>query len=102
MTMQGINQRLEARDIVVAHLLLIVVQTAGDAILLSQQRTREPTVINLRERLTFYLMLQTRVLGMILTADPSPEYSILRLGVEHHAVEIKKSSFKLTMSHYQL
>jgi hypothetical protein len=36
---------------------------------------------------------------MVLTADTTPEYGVLRLGVKHHAVEVKKGCFKLILSH---
>ena len=89
MMMECGDEWLEAGDVVIVHLLLVVIQTGGDAVLLRQQRTREPAVVNLRQRLPLDLVFQSWVLGMILTADAAPKHGILRLGVKHHTIKIE-------------
>jgi hypothetical protein len=36
---------------------------------------------------------------MVPAADATPEHGVLRLGVEHHAIKVKKGCFKLILSH---
>ena len=100
MDVQVGNQGLKAGNKVVMHALLISIEPAGDTLLLRCQIATEPTVVDLRQRLTLDLMFQTRVLRMILSADATPEYGVLRLRVEDHTVEIKKGCLERSLLHF--
>jgi hypothetical protein len=90
MTMEIGHERLEACDIVVMHLLLIVVEASRNGCPLGCQGATEQAVVDLSEGGTLDLVLQSRVLRMVLTTDHSPENSVLGLGVENHTIEVEK------------
>ena len=88
------DELLKACNKIIVHLRLIIIETAGDIVALRQQRPTEPTVVYLCKRLTFDLVFQPRMLGMILSADTSPKHRILRLCIKNNAVEVEKCSLK--------
>ena len=50
---------------------------------------------DLRECLTLYLNLQTRMFWMELTTLLSPKLSVLRLCIKHHSIQVKERNFQL-------
>ena len=90
---------LEASNICIVHLFLEFVQTRGDELLFFRQRTGKPGIINLHQRLTFYLVLQSRVLRMKLATLLPPKHRVLWFGIEHDPVEVEQCSFHLHLFH---
>ena len=78
---------------------LVGIELAGNLGALGFERPIKPAIVDLRERLTLDLILQSRVLRMVSPADHSPEDGVLRFGVEHHTVEVEESRFECTFTH---
>ena len=100
MTMKVTDQTHKTINIVVVHRCLIGIQPTGDTLALTFQMTTEPTVVDLRERLTLYLMLQSRMFRMVLPADASPKDGVLRLSIEDDTIQVKKGSLERSLLHF--
>ena len=90
---------LEASNIYIVHLLLERIQSRGNQFPFFSQRTVKPGIIYLHQRLSFYLVLQSRVLRMKLATLLPPKHRVLWFGIEHDPVEVEQCSFHLHLFH---
>ena len=88
------NHLLKALDIVVMHVALVFVKSICDYRLLFLQRTTEPLIVDLCERLTFNFVFQTWTFGVIESTLRTPENRILGFCVEYDAIKVEKCGFE--------